>query len=197
MTETKKKLLEVRKTIKDRKPEFKQQNFGKKKRISDKWKRPRGIQSKMRHRFKGYPIMVSSGWRSPVEVRGLTNKGFETVIVSNVKELEAVGHKAIIIAGTVGNKKRLEIIHAAEKLKIHVVNIKTDKFKAQIAKEKADKEKSNAEKDAKKKKTAEDSAKKAEKLEKDKAKAKETPADVDEQKAEEKKAKDDVIIHKD
>ena len=74
MTE-KKKLLEVRKTIKSRKPDFKQQNFGKKKKIADRWKRPRGIQSKMRHRFKGYPIMVSKGWRSPAEVRGLDRFG--------------------------------------------------------------------------------------------------------------------------
>ena len=52
MTETeKKKLLEVRKILKDKKPDFKQQNFGKKKKIADKWKRPRGLQSKMRHKF--------------------------------------------------------------------------------------------------------------------------------------------------
>ncbi|HEY9705292.1 MAG TPA: 50S ribosomal protein L32e [Allocoleopsis sp.] len=198
MTDNKKKLLEVRKTIKDRKPEFKQQNFGRKKRVSDRWKRPRGIQSKMRHRFKGYPIMVSSGWRSPVEVRGLTNKGLEAVIVYNVSDLKSVGHNAIIISGTVGNKKRLEIVNEAEKLKIQIVNIKVDKFKTKMEKSKSDKEKDKAVKEEKKKKTAEESKKKAEKLEKDKAKAAEkSDSDGDEQKAEEKKAKDSVIIHKD
>jgi large subunit ribosomal protein L32e len=196
MTDNKKKLLEVRKTIKDRKPEFKQQNFGRKKRVSDRWKRPRGIQSKMRHRFKGYPIMVSSGWRSPVEVRGLTNKGLEAVVVYNVSDLKNLGHKAIIISGTVGNKKRLDIVNEAEKLKIQIVNIKADKFKASMEKQKSEKVKDKVVKEEKKKKTAEESKKKAEKLEKDKAKA-EKSEDVDEQKAEAKKAKDDVIIHKD
>jgi large subunit ribosomal protein L32e len=204
MTE-KKKLLEVRKTIKGRKPDFKQQNFGKKKKIADRWKRPRGIQSKMRHRFKGYPIMVSKGWRSPAEVRGLDRLGNETVIVYNVQEVAKVEkHKAIVISGNVGNKKRMEIILKAEELKIPVVNIKVDKFKDKIAKQKAEKVKEKEEKSAKKKKTIEDSLKKAEKKEKEKKEKKEKTSEspetaeeiVEEQKAEEKREKDDILIHK-
>jgi len=203
MTE-KKKLLEVRKTIKDKKPEFKQQNFGKKKRISDRWRKPKGHQSKMRHRFKGYPIMVSKGWRSPVEVRGLDRNGYDTVVINNVSEVEKLeSGKAIIISANVGNKKRLAIIEKAESLKIPVVNIKVDKFKEKVAKSKSDKEKSDAEKAEKKKKTVEDSLKKAEKKEKDKKKSQEKSETVEEtieaekeQKAEEKKEKDDILIHK-
>lgn len=202
----KKTLLEVRKTIKDSKPEFKQQNFGRKKRISDRWRRPRGLQSKMRHRFKGYPIMISKGWRSPVEIRGNSLKGYETVLISNVLELDKVKKdQAVIISGKVGNKKRLAIVEKAEILKIPVINIKVEKFKDAIAKEKSDKEKQKAEKSEKKKKTIEDSLKKAEKKDKDKKKAKESAesesseskeeAEV-EAKAEEKKIKDDVLIHK-
>jgi large subunit ribosomal protein L32e len=217
MTETdKKKLLEVRKTIKDRKPEFKQQNFGRKKKISDRWRRPKGIQSKMRHKFKGYSIMVSKGWRSPVEVRGLDRKGYDTVVVFNVSDVEKLEKgKAIIISANVGNKKRLAIVEKAEALKIPIVNIKADKFKEKIAKQKSDKEKEKAEKSEKKKKTIEDSLKKAEKKEKDKKEHKHKKdsdsegsegsdadvaaeeAEADEQKAEEKKVKDDVLIHKD
>jgi large subunit ribosomal protein L32e len=207
MTETeKKKLLEVRKTIKDRKPDFKQQNFGRKKKISDRWRRPKGHQSKMRHKFKGYPIMVSSGWRSPAEIRGLDGKGYETVTVYNVQDVEKVTKgKAIIISGNVGNKKRLEIVEKALSLNIPIINIKADKFKEKIAQEKANKEKEKAEKEVKKKKTIEDSLKKAEKKEKDKkSKKSEKSEDVEteeelaeEQKAEEKKEKDDILIHKD
>jgi large subunit ribosomal protein L32e len=201
MTE-KKKLLETRKAVKDKKPEFKQQNFGRKKRISNRWRRPRGLQSKMRHRFKGYPIMVSKGWRSPVEVRGLDNKGNETVLVSSLTDLEKVHkHQVIIIAGTVGNRKRLAIIEKAEELKIPVANIKVDKFKEKISKEKAEKEKDKAAKAEKKKKTIEDSLKKAEKKEKDKKKSEESADKTDEEKVEEQKAekkeKDDILIHKD
>ena len=194
----KKKLLETRKEVKDRKPEFKQQNFGRKKRISDRWRRPKGHQSKMRHKFKGYPIMVSKGWRSPVEVRGLDNKGNETVLIHTISELDNVKkHQVIIIAGTVGNKKRLAIIEKAEQLKIPVVNIKTDKFKEKIAAQKTQKNKEKAERSEKKKKTIEDSLKKAEEKEKDKKKAEEPSEKTEEQKAEEKKEKDDILIHKD
>jgi len=204
MTE-KKRLLEVRKTIKDKKPEFKQQNFGRKMRISDRWRKPKGHQSKMRHRFKGYPIMVSQGWRSPVEVRGLHGKGFEPILVSNLTQIDKIDKKdqAIIVAATVGDKKRLAIIEKAESLNITILNIKTDKFKERIAKTRSDKEKASIEKADKKKKTIEDSLKKAEKKEKDKNKSAEkveTPEEAveaaQEQKAEEKKAKDDVLIHK-
>ena len=195
----KKKLLEVRKTIKDKKPEFKQQDFHKKRRIGNHWRRPRGLQSKMRHQFKGYARLVKQGWRSPTEVRGLSNKGYETVLVFNVQDLKDIKpHQAIIIASTVGNKKRLDIVNAAETAKIVVANIKPDKFKAKIAKQKEDKKKSTEEKKEKHKKTIEDSLKKAEKKEKDKAKAQEDKSSeksVDEIKAEEKKVKDDVLIH--
>lgn len=203
MTE-KKKLLEVRKQIKDKKPEFKQQNFGRKVRVSDRWRKPRGLQSKMRHNFKGYSRTVSSGWRSPVEVRGLDNKGHDAIIVFNILELDKLSKgSAIIIAGTVGNKKRLAIVEKAEKLGFIVTNIKTDKFKDQIAKTKADKEKDKVAKSEKKKKSIEDSLKKAEKKEKDKKKSSESETSEEEsdeqkvQKSEEKKTKDDVLIHKD
>jgi large subunit ribosomal protein L32e len=203
MTE-KKKLLEVRKTLKDKKPEFKQQNFGRKVRVSDRWKKPRGLQSKMRHNFKGYSRTVSSGWRSPVEVRGLDNKGYNAVIVSNVLELDKLSKgDAIVIGGTVGNKKRLAIVEKAEKLGIIVTNIKTDKFKEKMAKVKSDKEQEKIVKTEKKKKSIEDSLKKAEKKEKDKKKTTESVTLEDEadnekaQKSEDKKAKDDVLIHKD
>ena len=204
MTE-KKKLLEVRKQLKDKKPEFKQQNFGRKKRVSDRWKKPRGLQSKMRHNFKGYSRTVSSGWRSPIEVRGLDNKGYDAIMVFNVSELDGLDkNSAIIISGNVGNKKRLAIVEKAEKLQLIVTNIKTDKFKEKMAKVKVDKEKEKVAKTEKKKKSIEDSLKKAEKKDKDKKKTSEseiTPEEESEeqkiQKSEEKKTKDDVLIHKD
>jgi large subunit ribosomal protein L32e len=199
----KKKLLEVRKTIKDKKPEFKQQDFHKKKRLGDKWKRPRGLQSKMRHQFKGYHRIVKQGWRSPVEVRGLHQKGLEIVMVYNVSDLAKVKKdQGVMIASNVGNKKRMEIIIKAEELKLTILNIKVDKFKAEIAKQKEDKTKDKVEKTEKKKKTIEDSLKKADKKEKDKAKkdksadAESSAEEAEEIKAEEKKIKDDVLIHK-
>src|SRR3989339_1790860 len=121
------KLLEVRKKIKGKKPEFIQQDYHKKRRMSRKWKRPTGLHSKMRHQFKGYLRRVKQGWRSPVEIRGYHGKGMKAVIVHSVKDLEGFDKSAgIIIAKTVGLKKRLEIINKATELKLVILNIKPE-----------------------------------------------------------------------
>lgn len=184
-----KKLLQVRKTIKSKKPEFLQQDFHKKKRLSAKWKRPTGLHSKMRHQFKGYGRRVKQGWRSPVEIRGFHGKGLKPVTINNVKELSAVKKdEGIIIAKSVGDKKRLEIIKKAEELKLIVLNIKVESFKEKVSKKEELKKKEKAEKQDKKKKSLEESLKKAKK--------KEAAESEEDKKKEEKKEKDDVLIHK-
>lgn len=193
MTDSK-KLLQVRKTIKSKKPEFVQQDYHKKKRLSKKWKRPTGLQSKMRHQFKGYNRRVKQGWRSPVEIRGFHGKGLESVVINNVAELSKVNKdQGIIVSAKVGLKKRIDILRKAEELKIVVLNLKSEAVmkKADILKELKNVEKK--EKTEKKKKTIEESLKKAEKKEKSKEKSEETEED---KKAEEKKEKDEVLIHK-
>lgn len=201
-----KKLLEVRKTIKSKKPVFIQQDFHKKRRLSLKWKRPTGLQSKMRHQFKGYSRRVKQGWRSPVEIRGFHSSGYESVIVNNVQDLDNVQkHQGIIISANVGAKKKLLIIDKAQKMQIQILNIKAEDFKKKIAEKKSKTVEDKKSKEDKKKKTLEDSLKKAEKLKQDKEKSSkkseesDTQAEeqaVEEKKEEEKKVKDDVLIHK-
>lgn len=193
-----KKLLATRKTIKSKKPDFVQQDYHKKKRLSKKWKRPTGLQSKMRHQFKGYNRRVKQGWRSPVEVRGFHGKGVESVMINNVSELSKVTKdQGIIISAKVGLKKRIDILKKAEELKILVLNLKSELVlkKAELLKSKKDEEKK--EKTEKKKKTIEDSLKKAEKKQKDKSdkSEKSDESTEEEKKAEEKKKKDEVLIH--
>jgi large subunit ribosomal protein L32e len=195
MTDSK-KLLATRKIIKSKKPEFVQQDYHKKKRLSKKWKRPTGLQSKMRHQFKGYNRRVKQGWRSPVEIRGFHGKGLEPVLINNVAELSNVKkEQGIIVSAKVGLKKRIDILKKAEELKLVVLNLKSEVVlkKAESLKEKKTEEKK--EKTEKKKKTIEESLKKAEKKEKDKEKSEEQVTE-EEKKAEEKKEKDEVLIHK-
>ena len=199
----KKRLLEVRKAIKSKKPEFNQQDSHKKVRVAKKWRRPRGLQSKMRHQFKGYSRLVKQGWRSPVEVRGTLPSGDAPLIVHNVNEVSKLkSNTGVLIAKTVGNKKRLEMIHKAEELKIRVLNIKVDKFKTTMANTMADKKKIKAVKQEKKKKSIEEAVKKSEKDKEKKEKVaaavdKQSDESVEDKKAEDKKNKDNVIIHKD
>lgn len=192
MTDTK-KLLATRKKIKSKKPEFVQQDYHKKKRLSRKWKRPTGLQSKMRHQFKGYNRRVKQGWRSPVAVRGFHGKGVEPVLINNVSELNTVKKdQGIIVSGKVGLKKRIDILKKAEELKILVLNLKPESVMAKAESMKKQKAEEKKEKTEKKKKTIEESLKKAEKKQKDKNKE----ATEEEKKAEEKKEKDEVLIHK-
>ena len=206
----KKHLLEVRKKIKSKKPTFMQQDFHKKKRLSAKWKRPTGIQSKMRHRFKGYARRISSGWRSPVEVRDYHPSGYKPIIVFNVADVSKIkAGEAAMISSTVGIKKKLDIIKKAEELKVKVLNIKVDAFKAKVAQSIKVKSEEKKSKEEHKKKSIEEAVKKAEvKKEKEaKKKAKqennddaelavEQAEEIEEKREQEKKEKDDVLIHK-
>lgn len=186
-----KKLLEVRKKIKSKKPVFVQQDYHKKKRLSKKWKRPTGLQSKMRHQFKGYRRRVKQGWRSPVEVRGYHGRGVEVVIINNVSELNKVKDKAIILSSTIGLKKKMQILEKAKELGLIVINTDIEKTSKKLELLKKQKSEEKKEKAEKKKKTLEESVKKAEK--KKESAEKETE---EEKKELEKKEKDEVLIHK-
>src|SRR3990172_6775457 len=85
-----KRLLDVRKKQKSKKPTFLQTDSHKKKKLEAKWKRPDGIHNKKRYRQKGKCPRVEAGYGSPALVRGLHPSGFEEVIVKNPKDLESL-----------------------------------------------------------------------------------------------------------
>lgn len=118
--------LVLRKQIKKRTPHFLREEWFRYKRISKNWRKPDGITSKMRKNLKYRPSLVRVGFRGPKEVRGLHPSGFEEVTVFNVLDLETVNPKkqAVRIGGTVGTKKRLDILKKAEELKIRVLNLR-------------------------------------------------------------------------
>ena len=162
-----KQALELRKELKDKKPSFIRQDAHKKPKLSrTAYRRPRGLQSKMRLQKKGYRKIPSSGYSSPSLVRNLTRDGLKPFIVSNLKELDRVDSKTegVIVSATVGMKKRIEIVKLAIEKKITVINIDVQTFiknaeesfknkkSSQDKKEKARTEKrSKKEKDASKK----------------------------------------------
>ena len=119
-----KKDLSKRNRMSHKSPTFKRQNWFRYKRLGEKWRRPRGIHSKMRRHFK-YRIPVAQvGFRGPASVRGLHPSGFEEVLVHNTKEVENVNPEtqAVRISSTVGDKKRELIVKKADELKIRVFN---------------------------------------------------------------------------
>lgn len=154
----KRSLLDLRKRIKAKKPDFLYQDAHKKIALPRKWRRPRGLHSKMRLNKRGYRRKIQIGWKSPALVRGLHPSGYEPILISNVPDLDLLDkekHGALI--SNVGRKKRFQILEAALKKGITVLNIKDPKkyledHRKKLEEKKAEKKKKEAEKTAKKKK---------------------------------------------
>ncbi len=119
-----KDMLRKRQEANDRRPEFLRQEWFRYQRLGEKWRRPRGLHSKMRRHISYRPTVVSIGFRGPKDARGLHPSGFEEVMVHNAAELEGVDPKrqAVRVGGKVGFKKRLEIGSRADELGIRVLN---------------------------------------------------------------------------
>ncbi|MGB9724742.1 MAG: 50S ribosomal protein L32e [Nitrososphaeria archaeon] len=109
---------------KRKKPDFIRPESWRYVRIKPNWRRPKGIDHKVRKEYKGWPARVKVGYGSPKEIRGLHPSGFREVIIHNVQELLKLDPKieAARIAHTVGAKKRIEIFEKAKELGIHVLN---------------------------------------------------------------------------
>jgi len=116
--------LAKRAVISGRRPAFKRQEWHRYAMLGEKWRKPKGIHSKMKRRIKRRGPIVDIGFRGPASVRGLHPSGFEEVLVYNVDGLEDIDPKvqAVRIGGTVGTKKRIEIEDRAAELGIRVLN---------------------------------------------------------------------------
>lgn len=119
-------LLELRKAIKSKKPCFLRQDSHKKKEVGEKWRKPKGIHSKMRHGFKGKRRCVAHGWGSPLEVKYLHPSGLKQVMVNTIDDLKKINAKTegAMMASAVGLKKRLEILKNAAEQGIKILNVK-------------------------------------------------------------------------
>lgn len=114
----------MEKKFKKHKPMFRRQEWFRFVRLGEKWRRPRGKDSKMRLGMKGKPAMPSIGYRSPKQARGIHPCGLKEVRIENVGELEKVdaGKQAIRIASRVGRREREKILARASELGIKVLN---------------------------------------------------------------------------
>ena len=120
------KALKARKRAKQKKPEFLRSESWRYTKLSESWRRPRGLDHKMRRKIKGWPPMVSTGYKGPKIARGLHPSGYREVLVHNTKEVSEIDPKtqAARIAHTVGRKKRAQIIAEARAKKVVVLNAK-------------------------------------------------------------------------
>ncbi len=119
-----KRLLRIAAAKRKRKPKFRHEQAHRWKRVSDSWRKVRGIDSATREKRRGRIAMVSAGYRTPKSVRGLHPSGYEEVHVFRPDDLEGLDPDvhAVRIGGTVGLRKRQDIINKAESMMLRVLN---------------------------------------------------------------------------
>jgi large subunit ribosomal protein L32e len=121
--------------VKHKKPKFRRQESWRFKRVPDRWRKPHGVDSKMRKKIKGWPACPTTGYRSPKKTRGLHPSGFVETLVQTVEDLAGLDPElqAIRIARRVGGRKRVEILTLAEERGIHVLNPRTTRETEEFA----------------------------------------------------------------
>jgi large subunit ribosomal protein L32e len=126
---TTRKALKMRGRVKRKKPSFVRPESWRYVRLEKNWRRPRGLDNKMRRRIKGWPPTVNVGYRGPKVARGLHPSGYKEVLIRNTEELKGADPKtqAVRIAHTVSKRKRAKILVEARKKKITVLNLKETK----------------------------------------------------------------------
>ena len=81
----------------------------------------------MRDKRRGYPAVVSVGYRKSAKGREKLD-GMKPIYIMNVKDIAKIGKGEIGVVGNVGKKKKIEIAKKALERKVIIYNINVEKF---------------------------------------------------------------------
>lgn len=117
-------LLRARKKVSATRPKFVRQESWRYSRLAENWRKPKGVDNKMRKQVSGVPALVKVGYRGPKKARGLHPSGYRDKLVHNVRDLEKLDPKtdAARIGHAVGRRKRIDIVNKANVFSIKVLN---------------------------------------------------------------------------
>ncbi|MBN1646361.1 hypothetical protein JW868_04955 [Candidatus Woesearchaeota archaeon] len=169
---------------------FTRQNAHGKSRVGFKYRRAKGLQSKMRLNKRGYLKKPTTGYGNARSSRD------DIVIISSASQLEGLSPATkACVSASVGLKKQKELLDAAEKVGIKLLNLSTDTLAARNKKILAKKQ-ARLEKQKLKKESGKKSEEKKKEKESSEDLKKTKPETDEERKKEEKKEKDKILVTK-
>ncbi|RAL68464.1 hypothetical protein DID88_007192 [Monilinia fructigena] len=96
--------------------------------VDASWRKPKGIDNRVRRRFKGQMVMPSIGFGSNKKTRHMMPSGHKAFLVNNTSDVELLlMHNktfAAEISHAVSSRKRVEIVARAKELGVKVTNAK-------------------------------------------------------------------------
>merc|ERR1712018_338321 len=114
------------KIVKKRTKKFTRHQSDRYKKLTRNWRKPKGIDNRVRRRFKGMYVMPNTGFGSAKATKHMLPIGFRKVLVHNVKELEVLMMQnkkfCAEIAHGVSAKNRKTLVERAQQLCIRVTN---------------------------------------------------------------------------
>jgi large subunit ribosomal protein L32e len=116
--------MKIKKRMSQKRPKFRKYESWRYKRLKNYWRKPTGIDNKMRQKRKGWPKSVKIGYRSPKKIRNLHPSRLNEIMIFNVGDLTIIDPESQIarIGGSVGGRKRALIIKEASNRGIRVLN---------------------------------------------------------------------------
>ena len=139
MVQQDKRLMEVRKNIKKKRPSFRRVESWHYVRVKDPWRKARGIDSRTRIKSKSGVKSPGKGYRGPKKVRGIHPSGYEEVRVETIKDVENLNNRkhALKISSKLGAKKRMVLIDYSKRKGFKILNLnlnqrEIDQLEAQL-----------------------------------------------------------------
>jgi len=115
-------LLRVRDRQKSKKPEFRNHDSHKKKRLTTSWRKPRGLHNKLRQHIAAKGKLVKAGYGSPRAVKAFHPCGLPEALIFCADDLKRAEGCAVRISRRIGRKKRIMIEEMAKELNLKVLN---------------------------------------------------------------------------
>ena len=120
--------IKVKKTVHKRTKKFvrfESEDFGK---LRPSWRRPRGIDNRVRRRFRGNKRMPKCGYGSDNRTKFVLPNGFQKFLITNAKDLNILLMNNRTFCGELAHnlaaRKRSEIVKRAAELNVKLTNAK-------------------------------------------------------------------------